>query len=62
MIPLVMAGKLFEGARDAVSGVAGAARHLAWYLSYCVDGSATRPFDAAVPEHGLSDATHRRAS
>jgi hypothetical protein len=38
----VMARKLFDGARGAAEGFADAARHLAWYLSYCVDGSSTR--------------------
>ncbi len=37
-----MAAKLVENARGAAGSVAGAARHLAWYLSYCVDASATR--------------------
>ncbi|MDQ3320604.1 MAG: hypothetical protein M3515_10330 [Actinomycetota bacterium] len=39
-----MARKLLQGARAAT----GAARHLAWYLSYCVDGSATRPVHRAT--------------
>src|SRR5215210_139264 len=45
IIPCVMARKLLHGAREAADGVAGAARHLAWYLSYCLDGSATRSVD-----------------
>ena len=49
-----MALKLLHGVREAADGVAGAARHLAWYLSYCIDGSATRvaqpPADEPPPE------------
>ncbi|HEV2771965.1 MAG TPA: hypothetical protein VGV57_03945 [Thermoleophilaceae bacterium] len=37
-----MAAKLVARARGAAGSVAGAARHLAWYLTYCVDASATR--------------------
>jgi hypothetical protein len=51
-----MASKLLHGAREAADGVAGAARHLAWYLSYCFDGSATRSVDATEgsPPQGAS--------
>jgi hypothetical protein len=37
-----MARTLLHGALEAADDLAGAARHLAWYLSYCLDGSATR--------------------
>jgi hypothetical protein len=37
-----MARRLLHGALEAADDLAGAARHLAWYLSYCLDGSATR--------------------
>jgi len=47
IIPCVMALRLLHGARGAADGVAGAARHLAWYLSYCLDGSSTRAVDPA---------------
>jgi len=52
IIPPVVARKLLQGARAAT----GAARHLAWYLSYCVDGSATRscPPDDVATELPLS--------
>jgi hypothetical protein len=35
-----MAGKLFAGAVGAFSAAAGVARHVAWYVSYQVNGRA----------------------
>jgi hypothetical protein len=35
-----MARKLFAGAAGAVSLATGLARHIAWYLTYQVDGKA----------------------
>ncbi|MBX5468415.1 MAG: hypothetical protein IRZ21_00775 [Thermoleophilaceae bacterium] len=36
----MVARKLIAGAMEAVGVAAGVARHLAWYLSYQVDGTA----------------------
>jgi hypothetical protein len=44
-----MARTLLRGALEAAGDLAGAGRHLVWYLRYCLDGSATRT-DAGVPE------------
>lgn len=33
-------GKLLGGAQDAIGVVGGVARHLIWYLSYQIDGTA----------------------
>jgi hypothetical protein len=35
-----MTRKLIDGARDAVGVAAGVARHVIWYVSYQVDGTA----------------------
>jgi hypothetical protein len=39
MIAAGMARKLLGGAREALSAAADIARHVAWYVSYRVDGS-----------------------
>ncbi|MFL5827139.1 MAG: hypothetical protein ACJ76V_11505 [Thermoleophilaceae bacterium] len=41
--------KLIVGAIEAVGVAAGVARHVAWYVSYQIDGAATRP-QPEVPE------------
>ena len=43
-----MAGKVLAGAVGAVSIAAGAARHLAWYIGYRVDGTGARLGAASV--------------
>jgi hypothetical protein len=55
-----MARRLLYGALEAADDLAGAARHLAWYLSYCLDGSCTRT--AAGPPETPSVAEARSAS
>jgi hypothetical protein len=40
-----MARKLLGAAAGAVSATAAVARHVAWYVSYRVDGRAKRPKD-----------------
>jgi hypothetical protein len=60
IIPLRMAGRLLQGALEAADNLAGAARHVAWYLSYCLDGSATRT--GAGPPETPSSAEARSAS
>ena len=40
-------GKLLGGAQDAIGVVGGVARHVIWYLSYQIDGTARD--DAAAP-------------
>jgi hypothetical protein len=40
MIVTSMARKLVAGARDALGTAAGMARHLIWYFTYQVDGTA----------------------
>jgi len=49
-----MASKLLHGARGAADGVAGAAKHVAWLLSYCLDGSATRAVESGDARLGQS--------
>ncbi len=57
-----MGGKLVARARGAAGSVAGAARHLAWYLRYCVDASATRSCEPPPAERPDSDAAASRVS
>ena len=40
MIVMTMTRKLAAGAREALGTAAGMARHLIWYFSYQVDGTA----------------------
>jgi len=40
-----MVARFFESALGAAGNFSRAARHLAWFLSYCVDASATRNCD-----------------
>jgi hypothetical protein len=35
-----MSGKLLEGATGVCAAAAGVARHVVWYLSYQIDGTA----------------------
>ena len=55
-----MARRLLYGALEAADDLAEAARHLAWYLSYCLDGSCTRT--AAGPPETPSVAEAHSAS
>ena len=57
MIVLGMAGKVLAGAVGAVSIAAGAARHLAWYIGYRVDGTGARLGAASV---AASESSSRR--
>jgi hypothetical protein len=57
-----MAAKLVESACGVAGSVAGAARHLAWYLSYCVDASATRSCKPPSAERAEPGAAARRVS
>jgi hypothetical protein len=41
-----MSGKLLEGATGVCAAAAGLARHVVWYLSYQIDGSAGSRADA----------------
>jgi hypothetical protein len=50
-----MSGKLFEGATGVCQAAAGVARHVLWYLSYQVDGS------AGVREEPPARAARRKA-
>jgi hypothetical protein len=42
MIAARMAKKLLGGATGALSAAAAAARHVAWYVSYRIDGKARK--------------------
>ena len=55
-----MAANLVARARGAAGSVAGAARHLAWYLTYCVDASATRSREPPRGERADPDAAASR--
>ncbi|MDQ4071550.1 MAG: hypothetical protein M3088_01565 [Actinomycetota bacterium] len=57
-----MAVNLAAKARGAAVSVAGAARHFAWYLRYCVDASATRGCERPPGERSDSGAAARRVS
>ncbi len=49
ILPRAMTRRIVEAAVGAANAAAGAARHLLWYLSYRMDGSARTDEDAGDP-------------
>jgi hypothetical protein len=55
MIALDMARKLLGGATGVLEVAAGLARHVVWYVSYRVDGTARTDDRRVGPEGGGQD-------